>query len=99
MRVLGWRDGPGNGEHDGLGHESAQQDLDETLIEDRRQKTAFSIVRENNSTAASRKRSLGHRLSLIHAAKVTTVLMRTRSTAGSLLGGPERLCLSLTGGG
>ena len=77
MRVLGGREGPPAGELHRFGQQSAEQNLDETLIEDHRrrrwwlwsrhyhfpcaahQKTAFSMVRENSSTAASRKRSGG----------------------------------------
>jgi len=40
------------------------------------QKTAFSILRENNSTAASRKRSLEQRLSLIQLAEIAIVVGR-----------------------
>lgn len=82
MRVLGWGDGPAIGEHDHFGHESAEQNQDETLIED--------------STTALRKCSAGQRLSLIHAAEAAIVVAGTRSTAGSMLErGAQRLRLSL----
>jgi len=83
MRVLGGGDGPATGEHDRFGYEGAEQNLDETLIED--------------STTASRKCSAGQRLSLIHAAEAAIVVAGTRSTAGSMLGrGAQRLRHSLT---
>jgi hypothetical protein len=66
--VLGWRDSAGNGEHDRPGQERAQENLDETLIEDRQR----GWLGSRHLTATI----LRNGCQLIHPADVATVVVR-----------------------